>query len=100
MTPDADPMTFDTPYADLREFIAVLDAHGKLCRVHKRINKDTELHPLVRWQFRGLAEEQRQGFLFDNVTDGRNRTYHGRVLVGGLSSSGAIYCLGLKCQPD
>ena len=93
-------MTFDTPYADLREFIAVLDAHGKLCRVHKRINKDTELHPLVRWQFRGLAEEQRQGFLFDNVTDGRNRTYHGRVLVGGLSSSEAIYCLGLKCQPD
>lgn len=93
-------MTFDTPYADLREFIAVLDAHGKLCRVHKRINKDTELHPLVRWQFRGLAEEQRQGFLFDNVTDGRNRNYNGRVLVGGLSSSAAIYCLGLKCQPD
>jgi UbiD family decarboxylase len=55
---------------------------------------------LLRWQFRGLPEESRRGFLFDNVTDGKGRTYNCRVLVGGLAGSEAIYCLGLKCQPD
>jgi UbiD family decarboxylase len=93
-------MNFAKPYDDLREFIAALDAHEKLYRIHRKINKDSELQPLVRWQFRGLPEEARRGFLFDNVTDGKGRKYNCRVLVGGLAGSEAIYCLGLKCQPD
>jgi 4-hydroxy-3-polyprenylbenzoate decarboxylase len=93
-------MNFAKPYQDLREFIAELEAHGKLCRVHREINKDTELQPLVRWQFRGLPEEARKGFLFDNVTDSKGRQYHSSVLVGGLAGSEAIYCLGLRCRPD
>jgi len=93
-------MEFAKPYTDLREFIRTLDEQGKLVRVHKKINKDTELQPLVRWQFRGLPEEARKGFLFDNVTDSKNRTYNGSVLVGGLAGSEAIYCLGLKCRPE
>ena len=93
-------MNFAKPYEDLREFIAALDAHDKLYRIHRQINKDSELQPLVRWQFRGLPEEARRGFLFDNVTDGKGRKYNCRVLVGGLAGSEAIYCLGLKCQPD
>jgi len=63
-------MNFAKPYEDLREFIAALDANDKLYRIHREINKDTELQPLVRWQFRGgMPEEERRGFLFDNVTD-------------------------------
>ena len=93
-------MKIAKPYNDLREFIAALDEHGKLYRVHREINKDTELQPLVRWQFRGLPEEARRGFLFDNVTDSKGRKYNCSVLVGGLAGSEAIYCLGLKCQPD
>ncbi|MGE5305112.1 MAG: UbiD family decarboxylase, partial [Alphaproteobacteria bacterium] len=62
-------MKFAPPYNDLREFISALDEQGKLYRVHREINKDTELQPLVRWQFRGLPEETRRGFLFDNVVD-------------------------------
>jgi 4-hydroxy-3-polyprenylbenzoate decarboxylase len=94
------PVTLTSPYHDLRQFIAALDANDKLYRIHKRINKDSELHPLVRWQYRGLPEEARRGFLFDNVTDGRGRTYDGRVLVAGLAGSGAIYALGLQCEPE
>jgi len=94
------PMKFARPYNDLREFIAALEEHGKLYRIHREINKDTELQPLVRWQFRGLPEEARKGFLFDNVTDSKKRRYNCSVLVGGLAGSEAIYCLGLKCQPD
>jgi len=53
-------MNFAKPYADLREFIAALDANDKLYRIHREINKDTELQPLVRWQFRGgMPEEER-----------------------------------------
>ena len=93
-------MNFAKPYEDLREFIAALEANDKLYRISRKINKDSELQPLVRWQFRGLPEEARRGFLFDNVTDGKGRKYNCRVLVGGLAGSEAIYCLGLKCQPD
>jgi 4-hydroxy-3-polyprenylbenzoate decarboxylase len=93
-------MKFAPPYTDLREFISALDQQGKLYRIHREINKDTELQPLVRWQFRGLPEEARRGFLFDNVVDSKGRKFSGSVLVGGLAGSEAIYCLGLKCQPD
>jgi len=94
-------MNFAKPYEDLREFISALDEHGKLYRIHREINKDSELQPLVRWQFRGgIPEEARRGFLFDNVTDGKKRKYNCQVLVAGLSGSESIYCLGLKCQPD
>ena len=93
-------MKFAKPYNDLREFIGVLEEHGKLYRIHREIDKDTELQPLVRWQFRGLREEARKGFLFDRVTDSKKRKYNCSVLVGGLAGSETIYCLGLKCQPD
>ena len=93
-------MKFAHPYNDLREFINALDEQGKLYRIHREINKDTELQPLVRWQFRGLPEEARRGFLFDNVVDSKGRKFNCSVLVGGLAGSEAIYCLGLKCAPE
>ena len=49
-------------YRDVREHIKALEERGKLVRVKREINKDTELMPLVRWQFRGLDEEQRKAF--------------------------------------
>ena len=44
-------------YKDLREYITTLDKAGKLVRIKREINKDTELMPLVRWQFRGLDDK-------------------------------------------
>ncbi len=93
-------MHFAPPHQDLRESIAALEAAGKLVRVRRAINKDTELHPLVRWQFRGLKEDQRKAFLFENVVDSKGRTYGSPVLVGGLAASAEIYCMGLKCAAD
>ena len=43
-------------YKDLREHIKALEVNNKLARIKREINKDTELMPLVRWQFRGLSE--------------------------------------------
>jgi len=60
-------------YKDLREYIKALEEKGKLVRVSQPINKDTELHPLVRLQFRGLPEEERKAWYFDNVYDAKGK---------------------------
>ena len=63
------------PYFDLHQHLKNLEEHGLLRRITRLINKDTELHPLVRWQYRGLAEEDRKAWLFENVTDAKGRRY-------------------------
>lgn len=88
------------PPHDLRAHLAVLEQRGKLVRVTRPIDKDTELHPLVRWQFRGLLEPQRRAFLFEHVTDRRGRRYDIPVVVGALAASEEIYALGLGCAPE
>ena len=45
-------------YADLHEHLKALEAAGLLITVDRPINKDTEMHPLVRWQFRGGIPER------------------------------------------
>jgi UbiD family decarboxylase len=87
-------------YKDVREHLKALDERGKLVRVKKQINKDTQLMPLVRWQFRGLQEHQRKAFLFENVIDVRGKRYEMPVAVGTLAASTEIYGIGLNCTPD
>lgn len=87
-------------YKDLREHIKTLEEKGKLIRVTRQINKDTELHPLVRWQFRGLPERDRKAFFFENVVDVKGRKYDIPVLVACHAASREIYALGLQCGPD
>jgi len=81
---------------DFQEHLAALEAHGLLVRVERPINKDTELHPLARWQFSGgLAENERRAFLFTNVVDSAGRRYEIPVAVGALAASPRIYALGV-----
>jgi len=84
------------PRLDFQQHIADLEAAGLLVRIDKPINKDTELIPLVRWQFiGGVPEDQRRAFLFTNVTDSKGRKYDMPVVVGALASSPEIYALGM-----
>ncbi|MBI4186653.1 MAG: UbiD family decarboxylase [Chloroflexi bacterium] len=87
-------------YKDLREHLKALEANNKLVRVKKEINKDTELMPLVRWQFRGLPEEERKAFLFENVVDVKGRKYNMPVLVASCAASKQVYAIGMGCEPD
>ncbi len=81
---------------NLQEHIARLERRGLLTRITRAINKDTELHPLARWQFQGnLDEADRRAFLFTNVVDGDGHEYDIPVLVGGLAASPEIYATGL-----
>src|SRR5215203_4382540 len=84
------------PPLDFQQHLATLEAHGLVTRVDRAIDKNTELHPLVRWQFQGgLAEDQRRAFLFTNVTDGTGKRYDMPVVVGALAASPRIYSLGM-----
>ena len=87
-------------YKDMREHIAALEANGKLVRIKRKINKDTELMPLVRWQFRGLPEKERKAFLFENVVDAKDKKYDMPVLVASHAASRDVYAIGMMCEPD
>ncbi len=87
-------------YKDLREHIKALEANNKLVRIKREINKDTELMPLVRWQFRGLPEEERKAFLFENVVDVKGKRYDIPVLVASHAASRQVYAIGMMCEPD
>ena len=89
------------PYPDLHDHVRALEKAGQLIRVDRPINKDTEMHPLVRWQFRGgIEEKDRKAFLFTNVTDSKGRKYDIPVLVGGLAANREIYRIGIGCEFD
>ena len=88
-------------YADLPEHLAALDRAGLLITVDRPINKDTEMHPLVRWQFRGgIEEKDRKAFLFTNVIDSKGKKYDIPVVVGALASNRRIYSIGMGCDLD
>jgi UbiD family decarboxylase len=95
------PPATERGYADLREHLAALEAAGLLIRVQRPIDKDTEMHPLVRWQFRGgIPEAERKAFLFENVVDGRGHHYEMPVAVGVLAASRRIYSVGMGCPAE
>ena len=82
-------------YSDRHAHIAAPESSGYLLRVKRRINKNTEMHPLVRCQFRGgIPEEQRKAFLFENVVDSTGRKFGIPVAVGVLASNREIYSIG------
>ncbi|MBI2853948.1 MAG: UbiD family decarboxylase [Chloroflexi bacterium] len=87
-------------YKDLREYIDALEKNNKLVRIRREINKDTQLMPLVRWQFRGLPEKERKAFLFENVVDAKGKKYKMPVLVAAHAASTDVYAIGMKCEPD
>ena len=89
------------PRLDLQQHLADLEAAGLLVHIVRPINKDTELNPLVRWQFiGGVPEEQRRAFLFTNVIDSKGKRYEMPVVVGALASSPEIYAMGMGLPVD
>src|SRR5690349_20652878 len=93
---DSAPKPASGAPTDFQQHLAALEAQGLVVRVDRPIDKDTELHPLVRWQFQGgLAEDQRRAFLFTNVVDAKGRKYDMPVVVGALGASARIYSIGM-----
>ncbi len=87
-------------YADFREYLDRLEETGRLRRIARTVDKDRELHPLVKWQYRGLAEEDRFGFLFERVTDGNGRPCNGQVASSVVAANREMYALAMGCPVD
>ena len=87
-------------YRDVREYLKTLEENGKLVRVSRPINKDTEMHPLVRLQYRGLPEEERKAFLFENVVDVKGRKYEMPVAIACYAGTTDIYAIGMQCKKE
>ncbi len=88
-------------YPDFHAHLDALEAAGLLTVIDAPVNKDTELHPLVRWQFRGgIKEEDRKAFKFTNVVDSRGRKYDMPVVVSALSTNEQMYSIGMGVPVD
>src|SRR3970040_155319 len=88
-------------YPDLHEHLEALKKQGLLLTIDRPIDKDAELHPLVRWQFvGGIEEHERKAFLFTHVIDGRGRKYEFPVVVGALAANRAIYSVGMRAPVE
>jgi 4-hydroxy-3-polyprenylbenzoate decarboxylase len=88
-------------YADLHEHLEALGRAGLLRVVERPIDKDSELHPFVRWQYvGGIEEHERKAFLFTRVVDARGRSYRFPVAVGAYAGNREIYCIGMGARPE
>ncbi len=88
-------------YPDLQDHLETLEARGLLRRIAAPVNKDTQLHPLVRWQYRGgIPEGERKAWLFEQVTNGQGRRYEPPVVVGALAATPEVYAAGLRCTVE
>src|SRR3954453_19847339 len=89
------PPTHPRDYPALHEHVLALARAGLLVIVDEPINKDTEMHPLVRWQYRGgIPEPERKAFLFAQPTDSKGRRFDIAVLVAGLAANRDVYRIG------
>lgn len=78
-------------YADLREYIGVLENQGKLRRVTKEVDKDWEVAAVCRQLFKKIPSDRRPALLFENV-----KGFSIPVAAGVLGASKEIYALGLE----
>src|SRR3954471_15802563 len=87
-------------YPDLHEHLERLEREGLLIRVREQVDKDQEMHPLVRWQFRGgIKEKDRKAFLFEKPNDAHRKSYDIPVAIGILAANREIYGIGLRSDP-
>lgn len=85
-----------TGYPDLHDHLEELKRRGLLQVIDRPIDKDSELHPLVRWQFvGGMDEAERKAFLFTNIVNAQGRKYDMPVVVGALAANREIYSVGM-----
>jgi 4-hydroxy-3-polyprenylbenzoate decarboxylase len=88
-------------YPDFHDHLDELRRRGLLLVVERPIDKDSELHPLVRWQFvGGMDEAERKAFLFTHIVNRQGRRYAIPVVVGAMAANRAIYAVGMGTTVD
>ena len=85
-------------YRDLKDYLKVLKEKGMLYEINRPVKKETELTAISRLQYRGMPENERKGFLFNNVTDAKGKKFEIPVATGIYASSLGMYALGVKAD--
>lgn len=85
-------------FQDLRQFVSFLERRGKLARLSRTFDKDTEIIPFYRMELLGLPAEQRKALLFERVTGATGRLFDMQVLAGCYGASDEMLLLGLGCE--
>ena len=80
---------------NLRDFLAVLEAAGKLKRVTKEVDPSWEPAALAKWMYQAVPEADRVGLLFENV-----RGSELPLAVGALGASAQTVALALGTTPE
>ena len=95
-------MNIESPgIPDFHDHLDELQRRGLLQVIDHPIDKDSELHPLVRWQFvGGMHESRRKAFLFTNIVNAQGRRYDMPVVVGAMAANREIYSVGMGCAVD
>ena len=83
------------PYRDMRDYLAVLEQHGRLKRVKKEVDRSWEPASLAKWMFQALPEDARFGLYFEKVA-GSDMA----LVTGALGASTHTYALALGVEPD
>ena len=83
------------PYADLREYLAVLEKKGLLCHVTAEVDKDWEVSAVCRQTFRTIPQERRPALMFDHIKGSDIP-----LVVGILGGSRTIYATALGTDLD
>lgn len=74
-------------YSDLDEGLERLEIEGLLIRIKEPVDKDQEMHPFVRWQFRGgIKEKDPKAFLFEKPVDRERFTRMSGVFMISLGT--------------
>ncbi len=82
-------------YKDIREYIKVLEAKGKLYRVTTPVDKSWEISCMAKWVYQGFSEDERFALLFEDVKDSSIP-----VATGLIGASREVYALALGTTPD
>ncbi|PYM16258.1 MAG: carboxylase, partial [Candidatus Rokuibacteriota bacterium] len=79
----------------LRALIDVLEKNQRVQRIARPVDRNWEPGCLVKWMFHGLADDQRFGLIFENVTGSRFP-----LATALLGSSRFAYATALRVDPD
>ncbi|MGH7832444.1 MAG: UbiD family decarboxylase [Candidatus Binatia bacterium] len=79
------------PYRDLREYLGVLEKHGKLRRIQKEVDKDWEIAAVCRQLFLKIPPAQRPALMFEKISG-----FTIPLVAGVLGASREIYAIGLE----
>ena len=81
------------PYADLREYLEVLENKNLLKRISHSVDKDWEIAAVARVAFQRIPASERPALMFTNI-----KGYDIPLVLGVLGGSPSIYALSLQTE--